>query len=214
MVSGTPGDEPGGPGTATADVRSTTSDGTTVIVRPVGPADADLLVRGFERLSDDSRYSRFFSPTPELDVELVRRFTDPDQVDHLALGALLPDDVEPEGVAVARAFRSPAQRDEAEFAVAVVDEWHGHGIGSLLVDRLGVACLAASIRTLTAEILTTNLAMLSIVRARDGEIERDARSASVSIARLSAAVLAERVPAGERAALERRIAAVAGRATS
>ena len=44
----------------------TLRDGTRVRLRPIQPDDKHLLVRGFERLSEDSRYRRFFIPMSEL----------------------------------------------------------------------------------------------------------------------------------------------------
>ncbi len=54
-------------------------DGRTAHIRPIGPADADLLVEFYSRVSDRSKYYRFFSPMPHLSERDVRRFT---QVDH------------------------------------------------------------------------------------------------------------------------------------
>jgi hypothetical protein len=45
---------------------ATLRDGCRVEVRPVSPADAELLLRGFERLSEKSRYRRFLCSIPEL----------------------------------------------------------------------------------------------------------------------------------------------------
>ena len=40
----------------------TLKDGSRVLLRPAGPTDRALLVEGFERLSPESRYRRFFAP--------------------------------------------------------------------------------------------------------------------------------------------------------
>ena len=55
-------------------------DGSRIKVRPVRSSDAGLLLRGFERLSDESRYRRFLCSMPELSESMVRYLTD---VDHL-----------------------------------------------------------------------------------------------------------------------------------
>ena len=54
-------------------------DGKTAHVRPIRPEDAELLVDFYERVSDRSKYYRFFSPMPHLSDRDVARFT---QVDH------------------------------------------------------------------------------------------------------------------------------------
>ena len=44
----------------------TLADGSRLAIRPIEPGDRDLMRAGFERLSPESRYRRFFSPMPEL----------------------------------------------------------------------------------------------------------------------------------------------------
>jgi hypothetical protein len=41
-------------------------DGRTAHIRPIQPEDADLLVEFYGRVSDQSKYYRFFSPMPHL----------------------------------------------------------------------------------------------------------------------------------------------------
>src|ERR1700704_1831388 len=90
------------------------SDGGTVHVRPIRPADADALVALPGRLSPESIYFRFFSPKPRLTAKEVERFTTVDFHDRVALIALLGDDM----IAVAR-FDRWQQEDEAEVAFTV-----------------------------------------------------------------------------------------------
>ena len=63
-------------------------DGSTVMIRPVRPVDAQLLADGFARLSARSRRLRFLTPKTELSPAKLRYFTDLDHHDHEALGAL------------------------------------------------------------------------------------------------------------------------------
>src|SRR5688572_16345730 len=108
--------------------------GSRVRVRPIRRSDAKLLLRGFERLSDESRYQRFLSPMPELSESMVRYLTDVDHHDHEALVAL--DDASGEGVGVARFVRDPQRPERAEAAVTVIDDWQGRGVGTLLLELL------------------------------------------------------------------------------
>jgi hypothetical protein len=50
-------------------------DGTRIRVRQGHRSDRELLVRGFERLTPESRYRRFFAPMPELSEGMVRYLT-------------------------------------------------------------------------------------------------------------------------------------------
>jgi GNAT superfamily N-acetyltransferase len=132
----------------------TLRDGSRLRVRPVQRADAKLLLRGFERLSDESRYQRFLSPMPELSESMVRYLTDVDHHDHEALVAL--DDASGEGVGVARFVRDPQRPEYAEAAVTVIDDWQGRGVGTLLLELLAGRARQEGIDTFTALMLATN----------------------------------------------------------
>ena len=67
------------------------NDGSTVEVRPVVPADRQLIAEGFERLSPESRYRRFFSPVSRLSSRQLDYLTDVDHHDHEALLAIDED---------------------------------------------------------------------------------------------------------------------------
>ncbi|MEA2283671.1 MAG: hypothetical protein QOK21_4278, partial [Solirubrobacteraceae bacterium] len=57
----------------------TLRDGSRIVIRPIEPDDRDDLREGFERLSPESRYRRFFSPVPRLSERHLDYLT---QVDH------------------------------------------------------------------------------------------------------------------------------------
>ena len=64
-------------------------DGRPIHLRPIRPDDADAL-RGFhESLSEETIYFRFFAPYPKLSDRDVRRFTELDYRDRVAIVALL-----------------------------------------------------------------------------------------------------------------------------
>ena len=67
---------------------TTLRDGSTVLIRPVSPADAGLLADGFTRLSPESRRLRFLTAKDELRPAELRYLTDVDHYDHEAIGAL------------------------------------------------------------------------------------------------------------------------------
>ena len=46
--------------------RHVLKDGTNVVLRPIQPGDRDELKRGFEHLSSESRYRRFFAAVVQL----------------------------------------------------------------------------------------------------------------------------------------------------
>jgi GNAT superfamily N-acetyltransferase len=135
-------------------------DGTRVRIRPGRRSDGDLLLRGFERLSAESRYRRFLSPMPKLTGKTLRYMTDIDHRDHEAMIAL---DESGEGIGVARYVRHAGRPDTAEVAVTVVDGWQGRGLGTLLLESISVRARDEGVRTFTALILARNDQMMHLL---------------------------------------------------
>ena len=135
-------------------------DGSTVLVRPIEASDSDLLRRGLERLSDESRYRRFLSPVSRLNQSQLRYLTDVDHHDHEALIALEPNSGEALGVA--RYVRTAPEA--AEFAVTVIDDWQGRGLGSALLDLLAGRAREEGITHFGALVLAENEEMLELLR--------------------------------------------------
>jgi GNAT superfamily N-acetyltransferase len=142
--------------------RGTDAHAWQVEIRPIEPEDKDALARGFDRLSERSRYRRFLSPRGPLTQAELRYFTELDHHDHEALVAVDPDTGE--GVGVARFVRSSAEPNIAELAVAVADDWQGHGIGSLLAGELAKRAREEGITCFTALALAGNDAMLGLLQ--------------------------------------------------
>jgi GNAT superfamily N-acetyltransferase len=130
-------------------------------IRPIEPDDKDALARGFDRLSERSRYRRFLSPRGPLTEAELSYLTEVDHHDHEALVAVEPESGE--GVGVARFVRSLEDRRVAELAVAVADDWQGHGVGSLLVAELARRARDEGITCFTALALAENDAMLGLL---------------------------------------------------
>src|SRR4051794_1367788 len=109
-------------------------DGEPILIRPIRPEDREELAAGMERLSPESRYRRFFTPTSGLSPTELSYLTEVDHHDHEALVAVEPGTEH--GIGVARFVRSPADDELAEVAVAVADSWHNRGVATALLARL------------------------------------------------------------------------------
>jgi GNAT superfamily N-acetyltransferase len=143
---------------------ATLTDGTDVVLRLVRPADRDLLRAGFDRLSPESRYLRFFAAKQELTEAELARLTDLDGVDHLAIGAVRErPDGGWEGLGVARFVRDPSAPDMAEAAVTVMDAVQGRGLGRLLLARLAEAARERGITRFAGEFLATNAQVRQLI---------------------------------------------------
>lgn len=147
-------------------------DGSTVHVRLLQPRDKELLRAGFERLSPESRYRRFFSHKTRLtDRELVY-LTELDQITHVAIGASrIGSDGAEEGLGVARFVRLPDRPECAEAAIAVVDDMQGKGVGGLLFARLVAAARERGVERFRCEVLGDNEPMQRFLQELDPDAE-------------------------------------------
>ena len=138
-------------------------DGRAVTVRTIRVEDRDKLQIAIRRLSPESRYSRFFSPLRELSPQLLARATNPDAERELQLVAVVGEGVAEEIIAGARYAGAEGSRD-CEFAVAVVDEWHGLGLARQLLETLMRTARARGFERMEGYILATNASMLGLAK--------------------------------------------------
>src|SRR3954464_14349643 len=135
--------------------------GEEILIRPIRAEDRDELAAGMERLSPESRYRRFFTPTAGLSAAALDYLTEVDHHDHEALVAVEP--ATGHGIGVARFVRSPEDRERAEVAVAVADSWHNRGVATALLARLAERAREEGVRRFSAEILADNRPMLELI---------------------------------------------------
>jgi GNAT superfamily N-acetyltransferase len=144
--------------------RAKLRDGTDVVLRLLRPADRVILKDGFEKLSPESRYARFFAPKQRLTDHELDYLCNIDNESHVAIGALreLPDGTSV-GLGVARFIK--VADGAAEAAIAVADEMHGRGLGRLLFLRLCAAATERGITTFKCEVLGSNASMKHLLDA-------------------------------------------------
>jgi acetyltransferase len=137
-----------------------------IVLRPLQPTDAHLLVDLFEHMGPDSRYLRFnlalIDPDPKTIWEEARRMAivDPDKD-----GAWLAfTDLPGQKNAPIGGVRYVRQDQEtAEAALVVRDDMQGKGIGKGLLAFLADRAREAGIKRLVATIQRANRALLHIL---------------------------------------------------
>ncbi|MGH2984878.1 MAG: GNAT family N-acetyltransferase [Solirubrobacterales bacterium] len=157
----------------------TLRDGAAVLIRPIRPEDKGALRRGFERLSNESRYSRFLAPMERLGPSMLAYLTEVDHRDHEALIAFDPQTGD--AVGVARYVRT--EGTSAEAAVTVLDEWQGRGLGTGLTGMLAERALEEEIDRFTALLLAENKEMIALLESV-GEVKvtrRDAGTVEIEV---------------------------------
>ena len=144
------------------------ADGTTVEIRPAGPADFDAVKAMHEAMSPENSYFRFFH-TSRLSAEIeARRICVNPKPGSVALLALAGPGV----VGVASYVPLPEQPERAEVAFAVADHMHHRGIATLLLEHLVSTARSGQITTFTAQTLTENKAMLGVFADAGLPVER------------------------------------------
>ncbi len=151
------------------------ADGVELVIRPVRPDDKRLLAEGFERLSPESRYRRFFRPLERLSERDLAYLTEIDHTDHEALAAIDPQSGELVGIA--RYVRG-ADPGLAEVSVVVGDPWQRRGVATALLERLVERARAAQITHFVALVLDENVEAIRLFEHRVPGHARPRRSAS------------------------------------
>lgn len=154
-------------------------DGTKLHLRPIVPEDEPLLHEAVASMSERSVYFRFFSPIKRMSDALAHRLA---VVDYHNRFAIVASTRRPSGkaisgrgqrdvnglgqqriVGVARYDRA-SETDVAEVALAVIDEFQRHGLGSILLGELARVARAQGIKSFQLIVLPENREMLGLLR--------------------------------------------------
>jgi|SRR5581483_4667509 len=127
-----------------------------ITVRPLRRGATEVVQAVFDGLGPESRLRRFGGAKNVLlpgDLDALTR------IDHRHHALVAWVGGAPIGIA-----RLVRDRDSAEVAFAVVDEWQGRGVGRLLVDRLAEDARAAGITRFTADVQPDNAPSRALLR--------------------------------------------------
>ncbi len=131
-------------------------------IRPIRPADAELIVAALGYTSAETYYRRFhtakcyFSPTE------LRYLTEVDGRMHVALVAVERGE-HPRLAAVARFCTDPKQPFEGELAICVHDPFRRQGLGATMLRRLQAEASSRGVRQLRAMVQSDNVAMRELL---------------------------------------------------
>jgi acyl-CoA synthetase (NDP forming)/RimJ/RimL family protein N-acetyltransferase len=132
------------------------ADGGTVHLRPIRPDDAAALQAMHARLSEQTRYFRFFGPYPTIPSRDLERFTVVDHDRRVAIVAELGRRI----IGVAR--YEGLDETTAEVAFVIEDAHQGRGLGPLMLEHLAAAARERGITRFGADVLPTNRRMLRV----------------------------------------------------
>lgn len=132
-------------------------DGSPVTLRPTTAADEPALRSFLAGLCLEARRLRFFSGAVDIGCAAhLAADTSPGR-----FGLVAHDEL---GVLVAHALYIELGGTRAEVAVEVADHLHNRGLGTILIERLGVIAERHGITRFVAEVLPENRVMLDVFR--------------------------------------------------
>ncbi len=150
-------------------------DGSVANIRPTTVEDTPALANFFARLSDTSRYQRFFT-AGDPPASLVARLSDSS---NLARTLTLVAERD-EGI-IATASYISTEPDAAEAAFAVLDAYQHRGLGTALLGRLAATAVTQGIQRFQATTLADNAGMLEVFRESGFEIRSKTDSGCVDV---------------------------------
>src|SRR5262249_27229800 len=154
-----------------------------VRVREMRPDDRDEVRQAFDRLSSESRYTRFLSSVKELSPQMLERAVHRQTARDLGLVAEIDAS---DGIDIVAGARYYVQADNrrCEFALTVADVWQGVGLASRLMRELIEAARVRGLTQMEGFVLAGNSRMFALARRLGFTVTTDPNDMTVKIVRL------------------------------
>ncbi|OUR95421.1 hypothetical protein A9Q84_16440 [Halobacteriovorax marinus] len=144
-------------------------DGSTFFIRPITSEDKNLLIEGLDKLSEESKHHRFLGFKKAFTEKELKYLTELDGINQvgLALG-FENEDSSVEGIGVARYHRLKDNYSRAEFAITLLDNMQGKGLGTQLMLELILNAKSNGVTHFEGLLETTNEQMIALVKKLEG----------------------------------------------
>ena len=147
----------------------TLTDGSSVLIRPIKPEDASLLVNLYDTFSDETKYLRFFTRKQHMSLEEAEKYANVNFEKDFALVAQIPGT--DELIGVARYIRAEGKR-RAEIAVVVTDSWQYKTLGTQISEILLDFAKKNGVKIIYGEVLADNIAIRKIMAQSGFDIKK------------------------------------------
>lgn len=144
-------------------IETEAADGKRICLRSIRQSDEKRMREGIARLSEQSRYMRFFSVQPMPSDPVIDRLLDADGHDHIAWGAIHLNGADNPAVGAVHAIRSENQPRAGEFSIAVLDDYHGLGLARMLTTVLLIHCEVEAMCELEVQTLAENMPAIRFI---------------------------------------------------
>ena len=155
-------------------------DGAAIRIRAISPDDQERLHEHFRGLSEQSVYFRFMGAKRDLSPHDLKRLTEIDFKNHVGLAATVTEQGRERFIGIGR-YICGADPHRAEVAFAILDEFQGRGIGTLLLEHLSLIADANGIAEFEADVLGDNCQMLEVFAHSGFESRRSLDSGVVHL---------------------------------
>ena len=143
----------------------TMKGGERLFLRPVLPTDTELVKDFYDRLSERTKYLRFFIPKKEARIDRIKRFTIVDYKRSMVIVALFGSEL----VGAAR-YDWDDNEKCLELAETVRDDWQGRGLGTILFKYIVQIAKENGYQEMTALILDENKNAFNILKKSVGDL--------------------------------------------
>jgi acetyltransferase len=155
-------------------------DGTPVLLRPMKPEDEQLVSDFLGKCSEETIYFRYFRLIKKWTHEMLIRFTQNDYDREMGLMAIGRPPGPEVMLGVCRLVME-ANRETAEFAIIVADQWQGKGLGPKLLEEVVGIARERRVKLLWGEVLATNQPMLEMVKRLGFSLVRQVESQTIRV---------------------------------
>jgi len=148
---------------------ATLKDDRVITIRAIRPEDKSMLSDAFYALEKESRYTRFFGFKEQISDEELKRATEVDFDNVIALVVTTAVDGKEVIIAGARYILMTAPSAallRAEVAFTVEEDYQGLGLAGRLFEQLLDIARSKGVSTFEAEILPQNRSMLAVFAGR------------------------------------------------
>jgi RimJ/RimL family protein N-acetyltransferase len=158
-------------------------DGRTVRVRPILPTDEDELLQAFDRMKPEARYMRFMSSIRHANVDRLHKVLASFPEKGFAVGATIPA---PDGIDIVgtASFMVEGDGGSCEFAISIMEEWGGVGLGRRLMEELIGVARRRGLARMRGFVLAINQPMLRLASRLGFKVSADPEDLSIRIVSL------------------------------
>ena len=156
-------------------------DGTRVFLRPLRASDLKHAQDYFRGFSEESKYLRFMTPTPNLTPETLALVVAVLKEANAGITVAIVDRGQEEVLIGGARIVPTGRRRCCEFALSIVDEWQGRGLGKILMREAVRLAHDLGYHRIEGTVLTINSKMLRVAQRLKFHLHVDPQDPSVTI---------------------------------